>query len=162
MLPPDRAQSFADMAIEQLLSVLLRQLKRPLASHGVHLTDAEAERLAHNRAAGKLLDLPPLIPALVALVTESELVLSGIGFAFIESLDTPMEHVPGWETTAEFLDIANEKSNAELRITLGAALALAFGEEKYAPYLRHLAEGEYGDETIIAQRALAFAEKRST
>lgn len=156
MPPADRAQTFADAPLDELLSVLLRQLKRPLAAHGVHLTDADAERLAGDRAAGKPLTLPELPPAMVTIVNESEAVLAGMGLTFTESLDTPMDAVSGWESTSEFLELANEKSNAELRITLGAALALAFGEGQFTPYLRHLADGDYGDETVIARRVLGI------
>jgi hypothetical protein len=157
MLPADRAQTFADAPLDELLSVLLRQLKRPLAVHGVHLTDADAERLAQDRMGGKPLTLPELPAALVAVVSESEAVLRTMGLTFTQSLDTPMDALPGWESTSEFLELANEKSNAELRITLGAALALAFGEAQFKPYLQHLAEGDYGDESVIARRVLESA-----
>jgi hypothetical protein len=157
MLPPDRAQTFANAPIEDLLYVLLRQLKRPLDTHGVVLTDAQARELAANRVAGKSPDNPALLPALVGIVTESEAVLRDMGLSFIQSLDTPMDKLPGWETTADFLELANEKANAELRITLGAALALALGgERRFVPYLLHVAAGDYGDETSIARRALLF------
>ncbi|MBZ0290845.1 MAG: hypothetical protein K8I30_24675, partial [Anaerolineae bacterium] len=112
-MPPDREHTFANAPIDELLSVLLRQLKRPLAAHGVTLTDADAQKLARDCAAGKPLTLPELVPALIAVVTESEGVLATMGLTFIEALDTPMDRVPGWETTAEFLELANEKSNAE-------------------------------------------------
>jgi hypothetical protein len=157
MLPPDRAQTFANAPLDELLSVLLRQLKRPLAAHGFSLTDADAERWTKARVAGEKDTPPDLLPALAAVVAESESVVAGMGLTFVKSLDTPMDQVAGWETTAEFLELANEKSNAELRITLGAALALAFGEGRFRPYLQHLADGDYGDETIIARRVLDFA-----
>lgn len=155
-MPPDRDHTFANAPIDELLSVLLRQLKRPLAAHSVTLTDADAERLAQDCAAGSPLSLPELVPALVAVVTESEGVLAKMGLTFIQALDTPMDRVPGWESTAEFLELANEKSNAELRITLGAALALAFGDGRFTPYLQHLASGDYGDESLIAGHILRF------
>lgn len=155
-MPPDRDQTFANAPIDELLSVLLRQLKRPLAAHGVTITDADAERLAQDCAAGKPLTLTTLVPALVAVVTESEGVLAKMGLTFIKALDAPMDQVSGWETTAEFLELANEKSNAELRITLGAALALAFGEGRFSAYLQHLASGDYGDESLIAGHILRF------
>jgi len=157
MLPPDRAQTFAAAPLDELLSVLLRQLKRPLAAHGVTLTDADAERLARDHLAGQPLATPDLLPALVNLVAESEAVLAEMGLTFTAALATPMDQVSGWDSTADFLALANEKSNAELRITLGAALALVFGDRRFAPYLRHLAEGDYGDETVIARRALSTA-----
>lgn len=162
MLPPDRAQTFASAPLGELLGVLLRQLRRPLAAHGLRLTDTEAQHMGEARGNGEAGDFTALIAALAGVVTESESVLATMGVSFSESLDTPMDKIGGWETTAEFLDRANEKANAELRIALGAALLLAFGDGRFAGHLQHLAAGDYGDETVIAQRVLAFAGNPST
>ena len=158
MLPADRAHTFANAPMQDLLSVLLRQLKRPLGTQGFKLTDAEANRLAAERVEGKIPQRSlELVAALEGIVRESEAVLAGFGLTFLSALDADMSTLGGWQTTAEFLDLANEKANAELRITLGAALDMAFvGDEQYAPYLLFLAEGDHGDEAIIAQRILAF------
>jgi hypothetical protein len=157
VLPPDSAQTFYNAPIEDLLYILLRQLKRPLDSHGVSLTDADAKQLAAQRVNGETVDTSALLPALTTLVDESRTVLAAKGLTFIQSLDTPMDKLPGWQSTAEFLELANEKSNAELRITLGAALALAFGgDRRFGSELLHLAEGDYGDESVIARRVLLF------
>ena len=158
MLPTDRAHTFANAPMQDLLSVLLRQLKRPLGTQGFKLTNAEANRLATERVDGKIPQRSlELVAALEEIVRESEAVLAGFGLTFLTSLDADMNTIGGWETTAEFLELANEKGNAELRITLGAALDMAFvGDEQYAPYLLFLAGGDYGDETVIAQRVLAF------
>ena len=73
MLPTDRAQTFANAPIEDLLSVLLRQLKRPLAAQGFKLTDAEANRMASERVAGKVPQRSiELVAALETIVEESE------------------------------------------------------------------------------------------
>ena len=158
MLPTDRAHTFANAPIQDLLSVLLRQLKRPLANQGFKLTDAEANRLATERVDGKIPQRSlELVAALEDIVSESEAVLADLGLTFQTSLDADLSTIGNWQTTAEFLDIANEKSNAELRITLGAALDMAFvGDDRYTPYLLFLAEGDHGDETVIAQRILSF------
>ncbi len=158
MLPTDRAHTFANAPIQDLLSVLLRQLKRPLATQGFKLTDAEANRLAAERVEGKIPQRSlELVAALEDIVSESEAVLTNLGLTFQTSLDADLSTIGNWQTTAEFLDIANEKSNAELRITLGAALNMAFvGDEQYAPYLLFLASSDHGDETVIAQRILSF------
>jgi hypothetical protein len=155
-MPPDRGHTFANAPIDELFSVLLRQLKRPLAAHGVSITDAQAEKLAVDCAAGQPLTRPELVLALVAVVTESEGVLAKMGLTFIQALDTPMDQISGWESTAEFLELANEKSNAELRITLGAGLALAFGDGRFSAYVQYLASGDYGDESLIAGHILRF------
>ncbi|MBI1276627.1 MAG: hypothetical protein GC179_00725 [Anaerolineaceae bacterium] len=158
MLPNDRAHTFADAPMADLLSVLLRQLKRPLATQGFKLTDAEANRLATERVEGKTPQRSlELVAALEEVVRESESVLAKLGLTFQTSLDADLSTVGNWKTTAEFLDIANEKANAELRITLGSALDMAFvGDDQFALYLLFLAEGNHGDETVIAQRILSF------
>ncbi len=158
MLPNDRAHTFADAPMADLLSVLLRQLKRPLGTQGFKLTDAEANRLATERVEGKIPQRSlELVAALESIVQESEVVLSDLGLTFQTSFDADLSTIGNWQTTAEFLDIANEKSNAELRITLGAALDMAFvGDDQYAHYLLFLAEGDHGDETVIAKRILSF------
>lgn len=158
MLPTDRAQTFANAPIEDLLSVLLRQLKRPLGMQGFKLTDSEANRMASERVAGKIPQRSiELVGALEAIVHESEQVLAQYGLTFETSFDADLSTIGGWETTAEFLEIANEKANAELRITLGAALDMAFvGDARYAHYLLFLATGERDDETVIAKRILTF------
>ncbi|MCA0454184.1 MAG: hypothetical protein LCI00_09450 [Chloroflexi bacterium] len=158
MLPNDHAQTFANAPIEDLLSILLRQLKRPLGTQGFKLTDAEANRLASERAAGKTPERSiELVTALEGIVDESNAVLGEMGLTFESSLKADLSTLGGWETTAEFLDLANEKANAELRITLAAALDMAFvGDERYAPYLLFLAGDDFGDETVIARRILSF------
>jgi hypothetical protein len=158
MLPTDRAQTFANAPMNDLLSVLLRQLKRPLGTQGFKLTDAEANRLANERVESKIPQRSlELVTALEGIVSESEAVLKSMELTFTTSLDADLSTLGGWQTTAEFLELANEKANAELRITLGAALDMAFvGDDQYAPYLLFLAEGDHGDETIIAQRILTF------
>lgn len=154
---PDRAQTFENAPMVDLLGILLRQMRRPLAAHGWHMTDTEAVHIAQERVDNGAFPDSALITAVIAAVQESELVLNKMGLTFEQSLDADMNTIGGWTSTAEFLELANEKSNAELRITLGAALALAFGEQKFAPALLRLADGDYGDETVIARRVLSFA-----
>lgn len=159
MPPIDRAHTFAVAPLEELLSVLLRQLKRPLGTQGFKLTDSDAHRLGQERVQGQVSDpTPELVAALAGLVRESQAVLAGWGLTFQKSLDADLSTIGGWQTTAEFLEIANEKSNAELRITLASALGLVFGGDKlYVPDLLFLAGGDYGDESVIARRVLTFA-----
>jgi hypothetical protein len=157
-LLPDHAQTFANAPMQDVLYVVLRQLRRPLAANGAEISDAEAQALAAARIKGEALARADLIPALVAVVEESESVLAALGLTYTQSLDTDMATLDGWETTAEFIDLAERKSNAELRITLAAGMALAYGDERrHLPYLIHTANGDYGDETSIAGRCLIFA-----
>jgi hypothetical protein len=160
MIPPDPLLAYQNAPLGDLLAILLRQFRRPLKSQGVDLSDAEAETLAHNLAAHAPLSekARAVREALVALVAESETVLARWNLTFQQSLGTEMKDISGWESTAEFLDIANEKANAELRISTGASLLVAFGNLRSANDLLFLVErGEDDLDAVIARRVLLFA-----
>jgi len=98
--------------------------------------------------------------ALVELVAESVAVLADWKLTFAQALDTPMDALPGWETTGEFLALAEAKSNAELRIALGAILLYALGDARHIEIMRVLAaRAEMPDgvdiDTVLARRLLA-------
>lgn len=164
MIPrPERGQTLGNAPLEDLLTILLRQFKRPLASKGVTLTDADAAQIAAAIAAGTPADdqRRAIADALVALIAESEAVLAQWGLSFEQALDTPMDVLPGWETTAEFLEIANEKSNAELRISAGAALLLALGDARHVDKIEaQIARDADEVEAQIGARIVKWAEER--
>lgn len=158
---PDRGHFGSSAPFAELLTILLRQFRRPLAAQGVELTDAEyvalGERIARRAAPDT--HSQAVLAALVVAVAESESLLRDHwNLTFAQSLETGMDQIPGWETTAEFLDIANEKSNAELRISTGAALVTALGDLRYADHLVYLAGHSDVDEVdaAVAQRVLQF------
>ncbi|MEO8391709.1 MAG: hypothetical protein ABI700_01835 [Chloroflexota bacterium] len=160
MIPPDPLLAYQNAPLGDLLSILLRQVRRPLKGHGVDLTDAEAESLAHDLTAHAPLSekAQAIRAALVDLIAESETVLTRWNLTFQQSLDTEMKDISGWESTAEFLEIANEKANAELRISTGASLLAALGDLRYASDLLFLVErGEDDLDAVIARRVLLFA-----
>jgi hypothetical protein len=135
----DRGPTLANAPIEDLLAILLRQFRRPLAAQGVTISDADAAQIAADLAA-RTPDTPQraaIRDALVAVIAESEGVLAKWGLTFETALNTTMDAMPGWETTAEFLEIASEKANAELRIAAGAALLLALGDARHADKIAH-------------------------
>lgn len=162
---PDRLAAYRAAPLAELLAILLRQYRRPLAGHGIHLSDREAETLAGQIAGGNAPEeqIQPLRGALIALIDESRQTLARYGLTFRQALDTDMTDIPGWESTAEFLEIANEKANAELRISTGAALLAALGDTRYTADLLFLvergeADPDAGDlDAVIARRALLFA-----
>lgn len=162
MPPRNPVNALEQAPFDELLTILLRQFKCLLAARGVDLSDAELTTLAQSVAARR--DLSPdraekaaaIRAALVEIVQESEQVLARWTLTFNDSLATGMDAVPGWETTAEFLEIANEKSNAEIRIAAGSGLLGALGDLRYADYLLHLAAGDYDADTAIARQVLAF------
>jgi hypothetical protein len=144
-----------------LLDILLRQVKRPLATYGIDLTaediTAIVQEIVNRQPPGA--KAQQVRDGLARAVRESEAVLARWDFTFQQSLQTAMEDVPGWHTTAEFLEVANEKSNAELRIAVGGALLLALGDDTFADYLRFLVANPALDEVsaVMARRVLEFA-----
>jgi hypothetical protein len=158
----NRAQNVWTWTIEELTLILLRQFKRLIADHGADLTDAALKALAvraERRAVNE--GDAAVIAALREIVVESEAVVEGWGLTFEQSVATGMEDMPGWDTTADFLSLANDKINAELRISAGSALLALLGDTYYARYalaaVKHGIRDPEDVDAVITLRALAFA-----
>ncbi|HLV34158.1 MAG TPA: hypothetical protein VKY59_03545 [Spirillospora sp.] len=154
----NRAQTLGQAPLRDLLAVLLRQHKRLLMTRGVELTEAGiralAEQIASGQPAGERVDA--LRTALIDIAAESEQTLARWNLTFNQALATPVADMPGWETTAEFLELANEKSNAELRIASAAALLAALGDLRYADHLLAAITHDPDEiETVTARRVLS-------
>jgi basic membrane lipoprotein Med (substrate-binding protein (PBP1-ABC) superfamily) len=85
--------------------------------------------------------------------------------SFAEALQADMSRIPGWESTAEFLDLAERKANAELRIATGASLLLALGDPSVRAQVQtvidHAARRGAPDlDSVIAERVLAWAREQ--
>jgi hypothetical protein len=165
---PDREQqrlnTYRAAPLDELLAVLLRQFRRLLLGKGLPLSDADTAEIAAAIVQRHPPDerLQRLRAALVALVEESETVLSGMGLGFAQSLRAEMTDVRGWETTADFLALAEQKANAELRISTGSALLVLLGEQRFSEHLdaviaRAAETGQPDLDSIIAERALAHS-----
>ena len=116
--PPDREQLAAEWPFDRLLMVLLRQFRALLLERHVPLSDSDIERIAHrieNRTAPDAQG-QQLRAMLVEIVADSEAVLAQWNLTFQQSMSTEMGQMDGWETTVDFLNIAVNKANAELRI----------------------------------------------
>ena len=154
----DPAANFYREPLHELVTILLRQYKRLLAERGIELTEQEIRALGREMAGGQASGSRVLAirEALAEMVEQSEAVLAAWGLGFEESLRKDMNDMPGWETTAEFLEIANEKGNAELRIASGAALLVALGDLHYAPHvLTAIKHNPEELETVTARRILS-------
>jgi hypothetical protein len=157
---PDRAEVLHNAPLHDLLVILLRQYTRLLAERTFDLTENSIQMIADDIAKSN----PPgehalaLRGVLVDLVEESIAVLANWKLTFPQSLKTEMGDMPGWETTAEFLDIANEKGNAELRIASASTLVAALGNLRFAPYLlATIAHDPDEIEAVVARRVLSQA-----
>ncbi len=159
MLPPSPDDKLGNAPFSDLMRVLLSQFKRLLADNDVILTADET--LAVSRAVADKVPHPKLDAIQVVmkqLVLDSLLLLQDRwDFTFAHSLKTDMDSIGGWETTAEFLEIANEKSNAELRVSAGSSLLVAMGDVSYASYLLDVIQADDGVmdvDAVFAKRSL--------
>lgn len=160
-LPPNRADALRDAPIEDIIDILLKQFKTLLARHDIDFTTSQQKTLAATIARQET-DFPQyaaLCAALRDLVGESVDVLTQWDFTLAQSLRATMDSIPGWQTTADFLELANEKGNAELRISAGSTLLVLLGDSDYAPYLFDVIDYDNGAgdvDAVLAQRALCF------
>jgi len=163
---PDRAGNVENWDFDKLLVILLRQFKRLLAERGVELTDAQMQQIGAAVAARQPItatEVEPLHKTMAAIIAESVEVLRGWSLTYVQALNTEMTDMPGWETTAEFLDIANHKVNAELRISAGASLLTALGDPRYAHFLLQTIQYDLDTynrldvDATLARRTLLFA-----
>ncbi|HRF94227.1 MAG TPA: hypothetical protein PLZ51_03490 [Aggregatilineales bacterium] len=128
---PDRATNIESWSIDALTLILLRQFKRLLMDKGVGLTESHMQSIAEAVVANRLspTDSAPIILALESIIIESLDVLGEWNLTFAQSLNTDMNHLAHlWQTTADFLMLANEKGNAEIRVSAGSALQTLLGD----------------------------------
>lgn len=163
MPPPNPAGKLLEAPPEDLIVLLLKQFKRLLDEHGLRLTTPELEAIGQRASkSAQLSDQGQQAKQIIGkLVAESERVLaSRFGFTFSESLTADMQAVGGWETTAEFIEVANVKNNAELRISAGSALRVFLGDLEGVPHLLTVLDHDAGAmdvDAAFARRALCHA-----
>jgi len=163
MPPPNPAEKLLEAPLADLIVLLLKQFKRLLDERGLRLTTPELEEIGQQASVGVVVsDHAQQVRQITAtLVAESEAELqSRFGFTFSESLATDMQTVGGWETTAEFIEVANVKSNAELRISAGSALRVFLGDPEGVLHLLTVIDHDSGAmdvDAAFARRALCHA-----
>ncbi|RMF79061.1 MAG: hypothetical protein D6737_12765 [Chloroflexi bacterium] len=147
---------FETMPLSDLLSIVLRRFKSLLWQHGFKLNDDDLAALAAQIVAGESNEMREELKALlITLVKASEAVLARWELTFAQSLKTRIDQIPAWESTSEFLEIANAKTNAEQRIANFSALLVAMGESQYAHYLHTVIAHDPADvDGIIARRVV--------
>ncbi len=123
--------------ISEVLLMLLSHLRAALADAGLALSGDANRELAGALASG---DPHPsreaLITHLTALVDGSLNALqAGRDLDFAAALGAEASALGAWETTAEYLELANKKAELETRIVTGSALLVAAGRDEYARYL---------------------------
>jgi hypothetical protein len=146
-MPPSPAHALLEAPLNELIAVLYKQFNRLLAQGGVLLSTQEVAALA--AAAADRQPLPPTAERvrerLAELIHESEQELrTRFQMSFAQALASDMSHVHGWETTAEFLELANHKSNAELRISAASSLLLMLGDARFAHHAYAVIDDDNG------------------
>jgi hypothetical protein len=157
------ADSLRALPLALIAADLLKQFNKPslLGRYGLAYSKTQIDDLAAQISAASLpAELSALCEALAGLIAESEQELqTRFGLSFHQALATQdLSAIGGWETTADFLEIANHKSNAELRISAGATLLLLLGDVRHVAHLFTLLEVDGGlddVDALLAKRALA-------
>jgi hypothetical protein len=160
---PDRQGNVNNWTKRELTLILLRQFRRLLADSGVEFSDDELKRIATAVETGDT--LPPISAdiriTIGEFVAESVDFLAGWDLTYAASLATDMNDLSHlWESTADFLDVANHKSNAELRISAGSTLLALLGDGQNAGLLLDCIEHDrrvHGDldvDALMAKRGL--------
>lgn len=158
------AEQLKTVSLTILVPDLLKQFNKPtlLAQRDVKLTKIEIDAIGDTLEKGK--PLPEKVTAINAamadIIKESLTVLDDkFGLSFEQALKTTdISSVAEWETTADFLEIANEKSNAELRISAGCSLMAFLGDVSLAEHLLTVIRVDNGVndvDAMIAKRALS-------
>lgn len=158
------AAHLATAPISDLISILMQQFKRPFVEQGIDTAPEALTPLIEAAAEHKPLPAPAeaVKTLLRSIVQESETALrDGFGFTFEDSLHKTMDDVTGWTSTAEFLEKANDKSTAELRISTASLLLTFLGDTSALTHVRTVLAEDSGAEDVdgvLAMRALQHLE----
>ena len=158
MTPTNPASQLQEQPIADILRILLLQFQNLFSEHGLETPNSDIPTLARVIADGQVAtpQFDQMRAILKQLISASEKLLQEKwGWSFAESFTTPQ--IPHWETTAELVEFANEKNNAELRISAGSSLLVALGEKDSAIYLLTVIEHDGGvndADAVIAKRVL--------
>ena len=153
------ADKLGNAPFSDVLLLLLGQFQGLLAERGLNLNAGEARLLAQAAADSQPQEKSAALNRILArLVNESlDELEQRWRLDFAASLSADMNGIGHWETTAEFLETANDKLNAELRISAGSALLTAGGRLEFARYLCDLIKHDAGVmdvDALIAKRVL--------
>ncbi len=162
---PHRAGHYMNEPFARLVSSLLRSMRAALKQQGVIYTDAETEPIAEKILNQTLQTGQPelferLKTGLQTLLETNESALARLGLTFEQSLKTEMNGLKGWESTSDFLEIANIKISAETRIAFTSNLLILMGDRSRRHYTWYLAKLAWQNpsadiENIFALRALS-------
>ncbi|MCY4536615.1 MAG: hypothetical protein OXE52_00130 [Chloroflexi bacterium] len=155
----DTREELANAPLREILHLLFRQLDSPLTQRATSLGANPSQVLLAALEAGEAPDsVKGLAAALIALLDDNLKILrQRLSVDFAGSLAADITQLADWESTADFLSIANEKAQAEQEIVIAAALLVACGSIEYASYLIETLEADAGAldvDAVIARRML--------
>lgn len=143
----------------EVIFILLQHFRPSLSEAGLNLGTDEARALAGVIAAGETHAKADALTRHISDLVDGRLdaLRARWRLDFAGALRAGMADIGPWRTTAEFLDLANDKAATETDIALGSALLVAAGHRDYAPYLLDVIEQDGGAcdiDAIIARRIL--------
>ncbi|MCY3778978.1 MAG: hypothetical protein OXG78_01595 [Chloroflexi bacterium] len=158
-MPQTSLEKLNSLPFDALLLMLLDYFRPALEWQAVSLSADEARGIAAALAEGRRCrSASPLVAAVAEMVeTQLRLLRDRWGLDLAGALRADMSDIGPWTTTAEYIEVANIKTEAETQIVLGAALLAAAGRREYADYLIDAVECADGDSDVdaaIARRVL--------
>lgn len=158
-MPDSPAEGLSRAPLSEIIFILLQHFRDPLADAGLSLGADDARELAVAIAAGQGHAKANSVMQAVAARVDGHVDALQMRWQvdFAASLRADMTAIGPWRSTAEFLELANDKAEAETDIALGSALLVAGGRREYALYLldAHAHDAGAGDiDAAIARRIL--------
>ncbi len=152
-------EKLAQAPLQEILHLLFRQLDGALTRREPSLGAKPSRDLIAALAAGETPEsVKDLAAALISIVEDNLKTLRDrLSVDFAGSLAADITQVADWQSTADFLSIANEKAGAEQAIMIASALLVACGKSQYASYLIEVIEDDAGAldvDAVIARRIL--------
>lgn len=161
-MPPGPTEKLDNLPFVNILLIPLDYFRPALVEQGISLWAGDARQVAEALAAGRRRGKAEQVIAALADIVDAQLALlqDRWGLDLASALRAEMSAIGTWRTTAEYIELANIKAEAESQIVLGAALLVAAGRHEYADCLIDALEYDSGEsdvDTAIARRALLHA-----
>ncbi len=156
-MPPRPTEDINSLPIADIVWIALDRLRPAISASGVTLSADAWRDLSQALATGGRHGAAESVTTALGHIVDSQLdvLRKRFDLDLATALRSDLNEITARTSTAEFLELANAKAEAETQITLGAALLAAAGSHQYACCLLDVAEHDAGDiDAAIARRAL--------
>ena len=158
-MPASPAERLDKAPLSEVILMLLQYFRAYLAENNLTLGADEARELAQALAAGQRHVRVETLTGTIAKLVDGCITSLRVRWQmdYPTALRAELSDIGPWQSTAEFLELANDKAEAETQIALGAALLVADRRSEYAPYLINVIEYDAGAldlEATVARRLL--------